>query len=142
MKKDVRLSHTLTTKVMFYNIFAAEVITPTFGIISWAKEEVNNIDIKNPKILASKSSFHVSSNIDRLYSYRNKGGRALISLTDIYISRLVFKNFHLTEKSTSNIYLALVFNHQNWIYCKSYESICSMLPKSSRTKLTTQKRFI
>ena len=91
-----------TNKVMSYNIFAAQVVTPTFSIINWTKEEVNNICIKTPKLLASTSSFHVNSNIGRVYSYRNKTGRALICLPDIYISRLVLINSNLTEKLISN----------------------------------------
>ena len=33
-------------KVTSHNIFAIPVITPTFGIINWTKEELHNIDIK------------------------------------------------------------------------------------------------
>ena len=99
-------------KVTSHNIFAIPVITPTFGIINWTKEELHNIDIKTRKLLTSTGSFHINSDIDRLYSYRNKDGRGLNSLVDIYISRLVSINYNLMEKSPSNTYLALVFNHE------------------------------
>ena len=97
-------------KVTSHNIFAIPVITPTFGIINWTKEVLHNIDIKILILLTSAGSFHIDSDIDRLYSYRNKDGRGLSSLADIYISRLVSINFHLMEKSPSNTYLELVFN--------------------------------
>ena len=85
-------------KVTSHSIFAIPVITPTFGIIHWTKEELHNVDIKTRKLLTLTGSFHINSNIDRLYSYRNKGGRGLNSLVDIYISRLVSINSHLMEK--------------------------------------------
>ena len=56
---------------MYHNIFAMPLITPTFGIINWAKEELHNIDIKTRKLLTSTGSFHINSDMDRLYSYRN-----------------------------------------------------------------------
>ena len=73
-------------KVTSHDIFAIPVITPTFGIINWTKEELHNIDIKTRKLLTSTGSFYIKSGIDRLYSYFNKGGRGLNSLVDIYIS--------------------------------------------------------
>ena len=101
-----------SNKVTSHNIFAIPVITPTFGIINWTKEELHNIDIKTRKLLTSTGSFHINSDIDRLYNYGNKGGRGLNSLVDIYISRLVSINSHLMEKSPSNSYLDFVFNHE------------------------------
>ena len=99
-------------KVTSHNMFAITVITPTFGIINWTKEELHNNDIKARKLLMSTGSFHINSDIDRLYSYRNKGGRGLSSFVDIYISGLVSINSHLMEKSPSNTHSALVSNHE------------------------------
>ena len=70
------------------------------------------IDIKTWELLTSTGSFNINSDTTRLYSCHNKGGRGHNSFVDIYISRLVSINSHLTEKSPSNTYLALVFNHQ------------------------------
>ena len=89
-------------KVTSHNIFAIPVITPTFGIINWSKEKLHNIDIKTQELLTSAGSFHINSDIDRLHSYRNEGGRVLNSLIDIYIPRLVSINSHLMENSPSN----------------------------------------
>ena len=58
-----------SSKVTSHNIFAIPVITPTYGIINWTKEELYNIDIKTRKLFTSKDSFHINSYIDRLYSY-------------------------------------------------------------------------
>ena len=70
-----------------HNTFAIPVVTPTFGILNWTKEELSAIDIKTRKILSSTGSFHVNSDVDRLYSPRTNGGRGLNNLTDIYISK-------------------------------------------------------
>ena len=78
-------------------MFPIPVVVPTFGITNWTKEELSNTDIKTQKLLTSTGSFHINSDIDRLYSYRNKDGRGVNSLVNIYISRLVFINPHLTE---------------------------------------------
>ena len=77
-----------SNKVISHNIFANPVITPTFGIIAWTKDELEQIDIKTRNILSSTGSFHVNSDINRLYTHRNKGGRGLNSLVDSFIARI------------------------------------------------------
>ena len=96
-----------------HNTFAIPVVTPTFGILNWTKEELSAIDIKTRKILSSTGSFHVNSDVDRLYSPRTNGGRGLNSLTDIYISRTVSISWHLKERSPHNPFLALVTKHED-----------------------------
>ena len=95
-------------KTIAHNIFAIPIITPTIGILNWTKAELEQIDIKTRKILTSSGSFHINSDIDRLYTPRNKGGRGLNSLVDIYISRLISINHHLQEKAPVNPYIDLV----------------------------------
>ena len=53
-------------KVLSHNIFALPILTPTFGIIQWTKEELEQLDIKTRKLLTISGSFHKNSNIDRL----------------------------------------------------------------------------
>ena len=73
-------------KATAHNTFAITYyITPTFGILNWTKDELENIDVKTRKILTITGSFHINSDIDRLYSNRNRGGRGLNSLVDIFI---------------------------------------------------------
>ena len=67
-------------KTIAHNIFSIPIITPTIGILNWTKDELEQIDIKTRKILTSSGSFHINSDIDRLYTPRNKGGRGLNSL--------------------------------------------------------------
>ena len=63
-------------KVIAHNIFATTVITPTFGILNWTKEELEQIDVKTRKLLMSLGCFHLNSDVDGLYSDRSKGGGA------------------------------------------------------------------
>ena len=99
-------------KTIAHNIFATPVITPTIGILDWTKEELEQIDIKTRKILTSTGSFHINSDIDRLYAPRTKGGRGLNSLVDLYISRIVSISQHFKEVAPSNKYIRLVLAHE------------------------------
>ena len=57
-------------KVLAHNIFAIPVLSPTFGILDWPKQELENLDIETRKILTASVSFHINSYIDRLCCYR------------------------------------------------------------------------
>ena len=51
-------------KVIAHNTFAIPVLTPTFGIINWTKEELEQMDVETREILSCNGSFHVNSDID------------------------------------------------------------------------------
>ena len=99
-------------KTIAHNIFSIPIITPTIGIFNWTKDELEQIDIKTRKILTSSGSFHINSDIDRLYTPRNKGARGLNCLVAIYISRTVSINHHLKEIAAANPYIDLVLNYE------------------------------
>ena len=98
-------------KVIGHNTFTIPVLTPIFGIIKWTKEELEQVDVKARKILSCNGSFHVNSDIDRLYTRRGRG-RGLNSIVDVYIERIISISRHLIEKSPTNKYLNLVLNHE------------------------------
>ena len=81
-------------KVLAHNIFAIPVLTLTFGILEWTKQELEDLDIKTRKILTACGSFHISSDVDRLYCYRKYGGRWLNSISDTYVTRIVTLALH------------------------------------------------
>ena len=99
-------------KVTAHNTFAIPVITPTFGILPWSKEELENIDVKTRKLLTLSGSFHLNSDVDRLYCHRSEGGRGLNSVNDTYISRIVSLKLHLDQMEPINPYLAKVKTHE------------------------------
>ena len=99
-------------KVIAHNTFVIPVLTPTYGIIKWTKDELEQMDGKTRKILSCNGSFHVNSDKDRLYTKREKGGRSLNSIANVYIARIISISRHLIEKSPTNKYLNLVLNHE------------------------------
>ena len=99
-------------KVISHNKFAIQVLTPTFGIIKWTKQELEQMDVKTRKTLSCNSSFHVNSDLDRLYTKRDKGRRGVNSITDAYIARIISISKRLIEKFSTNKYLKLVLNHE------------------------------
>ena len=54
------------------------------------------MDVKARKILSCNGSFHVNSDINRLYTKRDKGGRGVNSIADVYIARIISISRHLT----------------------------------------------
>ena len=99
-------------KVIAHNMFAIPVLTPIFGIVNRTKEELERVDVKIRKILSCNGSFHVNSDIDRLYTRRDNGGRGLNSIADVYIARIISITRHLIEKCPTNKCLNLVLNHE------------------------------
>ena len=46
--------------------FALPVLTPTFGIFGWTKDEIKNMDTKTRKVLNMTGKFHCNYDVDRL----------------------------------------------------------------------------
>ena len=99
-------------KVISLNIFAVPILTPTFGILQWTKEELEQLDIKTRKLLTISGSFHKKSDIDRLYTIRKEGGRGLNSIVDTYICGTGSFNLHLRNYVRENKYLKLAAHHE------------------------------
>ena len=99
-------------KVLAHNIFAVPVFTLTFGILNWTKEEVQSIDIKTRKILTCTGNYHRNSNVDRLYTKRENGGRGLNSIFDVFLTRIISTVEHLKVISETHKYLRLVIQHE------------------------------
>ena len=87
-------------------------LSPTFGILDWTKQELENLDIKTGKILTVSGSFHINRDVDRLYCYRKNGGRGLSSIADTLISRIVSLSLHLKNPRYDNRFLNHVLTHE------------------------------
>ena len=130
-------------KVIVYNTFAIPVLTPTFGIIKWKKDELEQMGVKTRKILSCNGSFHENSDVDRPYTRldKDKGGRGLNSIADVYIAKITSVSRHLIEKSPTNKYLNLVLNHEQSTFIRQDElletfNICSNVTHSKEITLT------
>ena len=100
-------------KVHAYNIFAVPVLTGTFGVLDWTKEEVSKIDVKTRKLLTCTGNFHRNSNVDRLYTPREDGGSWLNSIFDVFIVRILALVQHPRTVAPTHKYLSLVLQHEN-----------------------------
>ena len=76
-------------------MFAVPILTGTFRVPDWTKEEVSDVDVKTRKLLTCTGNFHGNSNVDRLYTMRENGGRGLSSIFDVFIVRLLSLVEHL-----------------------------------------------
>ena len=97
---------------MAHNIFAVPVLSPTFGILKFTKDELKKIDIQTRKLLSLNGISHVNSDVDRLYTLRSLGGRGLNSVVDIYISRLISLSTRIKQAAPKHPFIKLVMEHE------------------------------
>ena len=81
--------------VTAHNVFALLITTPTIGFLEWTKLKLKYVDVKKWNLLTLSGSFHRNSDIDRLYTYRDKGGSGLSSLADLFIPRITSISQHI-----------------------------------------------
>ena len=99
-------------KVHAYNSFAIAVLTPTFGILDWTKDEIHQIDVRTRKILTLTGNFHRNSSVDKLYTQREKGGRGLSSVFDVFLARIISLARHIDVLAPTNPYIREVRQHE------------------------------
>ena len=99
-------------KVQAHNTFAVPVLTPTIRVLPWTKKEIKGLDILTRKQMSMQGSFHVSSDINRLYTRRNEGGRGLTSIEEMYKRRTTGMAEHLEEAQKDNSMSKLVRQHE------------------------------
>ena len=107
--------------------YAIPVTIPTFGILQWTKEEIEKIDVKTLKIPCLNGSFHVNSDVDRLYSHRNSGGRGLNNISDLYISRIISISRHLKEQANQNEFMSMVLDHEEEALVRVADGLINVL---------------
>ena len=78
-------------KTITHYAFATPVLTPRIGTI----QEIKDIDIRTRNILLVTGNFHPSSDVDRLYTGQNIGGRGLRSCQRLFTSRIIVLKQHL-----------------------------------------------
>ena len=128
-------------KVLAHNIFAIPVLTPTFGILEWTKQELEDLDIKTRKTLTACASFHVHSDIDRLYRYRKYGGRGLNSISDTYVTRIVTLSLHLKYPLFEKRFLQHVVSHESEGLIRVAENLMEILILTLTILITTLKQL-
>ena len=85
---------------------------PTFGLLDWTIDEIDNIDKKTRKILTMTGNFHKNSDIDKFYMPRKLGGRGIKEIMTAYECRIVSAKQHLTQNKKNNKYLNKVIESE------------------------------
>ena len=99
-------------KRVTYNAFAVTVLIPTFGLLNWTVNEIEEIDFKTKKILCITGNFHQNSDTDHLYLKHKNGGRRLKCIKTTYEARIVAPRRHVLSQRNKNKYLVCVINHE------------------------------
>ena len=130
-------------KHIAHNVFTLPVLTPTFGIICWTIQEIENLDIITRKILNMTGNFHRNSDIDRLYLPRKMGGRGLKSIKLAYECCIISIHQHLLNSTHRNHYLKCVVKHKQdktmrvgkvLLYRFEIEDKSTLTPKATNQK--------
>ena len=124
-------------KIIAHNIFAIPIFTLTFGVLNWTKDEIQQIDVKTRKILTYTGNYHKNSSVDRLYTKREDGGRGLISIFDVFVTRIIATAEHLKAMSASHKYLKLVTVHEKDRLLRTSTALCNSLGITDHINETT-----
>ena len=84
------------------NEYANPVMAYTFGIVNWTEQDIKDVDILVRKSLNMHRMFEIRSDVDRLYTPRQMGGRGLVSVWDSFKSTNI-RLAHFLSKSTSPV---------------------------------------
>ena len=112
-------------KMLAHNTFAVPLLTPTFGILDWTKEDVLQMDVKTRKLLCLSGSFHRNSRVDRLYTSRDNGGRGINSVYDAFLARTVALSCHVEKTSHTNVFMNEVKRHEADGLLRVCRELCS-----------------
>ena len=69
-------------KVIATNMFAVPVVTYSFGVLRWTREDVLNFDKTTRKIMNMNNSLNRRSDIHRIYLPMKNGGRGLRNIKE------------------------------------------------------------
>ena len=58
-------------------------------------------------------SLHIRSDVDRLYVSRKDGGRRILSIGDVFCSRMIGLCEHIEKVMNTNIFVNKVYTHTN-----------------------------
>lgn len=85
-------------KIKAINTIAIPVMTYSFGLVEWPKEEIKKIDRKTRKLLTSGKIHHPKDNVDRIYMRRLDGGRGLLELEEAFETAIMGLSEYIKEE--------------------------------------------
>jgi len=99
-------------KVIATNTFAIPLLTYSFGILNWTREEILGFDIITRKIMNMNNSLQRKSDTDRLVIARKKGGRGLRNIEDEFLCKVVGLVQHFQNVKNTNPFIHKVIDHE------------------------------
>ena len=99
-------------KTITHNCFAVAIFRPTVGIIDWTRDDIRNLDKRTRKIMTMAGSLHIRSDADRLYVSRKDRGRGILSIEDVFCSRMIGLCEHIENVRNTNIFLNKAYTHE------------------------------
>jgi len=71
------------------NSFCVPTLTYGYGVISWTKHEITQMDTQPRKVLSATYNHHPRSAVERVYLPRSAGGLSVVNVENLYYRRLV-----------------------------------------------------
>ena len=93
-------------------MFAVPVVTYSFGVLRWTREDVLNFDKTTRKIMNMNNSLNRRSDIYRIYLPRKNGGRGLRNIKEEFLCKIVGIVDHLEKEKHKNIFIGKVLEHE------------------------------
>lgn len=87
-------------KIQAINAWAIPFLMYTFGILTWSKTDLQNLNRKVRMALYNNRSHHIHSATERLYLPRKEGGRGLLDLQMLYYKQVnKFRQYFIENKT-------------------------------------------
>ena len=109
---NFRLKSELNSKNIMtaINEYVTPVLSYTFGIVNWTEQDIKDADILVRKKLNMKRMFEIKSDVDRLYTPRQMGGRGLVSVWDSFKTTYIRLAHYMSKNSNVRLQKCFEFD--------------------------------
>jgi Reverse transcriptase (RNA-dependent DNA polymerase) len=96
-------------KIAAINTYAVPVLAYSFGIIKWTQTDIHALEILTRTTLTKHRMHHPKSAIERVTLPREKGGRGLTDLNNLYHKQMeILRKYFRTKSTVSQLHRAIV----------------------------------
>jgi hypothetical protein len=99
-------------QIQAINSLAVPVVSYSFGVIDWTKNELRKLDTKTRKLMTSQKSHHPKASVDRLYLKRSEGGRGLLQIEESHQLAIIGLSSYLRSQPNDSILAAVLKSDQ------------------------------
>jgi hypothetical protein len=101
-------------KVKAINTYAVPILTYSFGIIKWTQTDLQELQRLTRTTLSKFRMHHPKSAVERITIARNKGGRGIIDLNNLYHNQIdLLRNYFYSKRMESPLHRAVVSADKN-----------------------------